>query len=108
MAHSPIHPFCTINTTNTITITSNPSHPATAMARKAISNIAVADEPLLDPQLNAFEALRPAPLHFSAQLDAAIAVEPVGFPTVSELPTISWRQRRFVLEAYLYYVRSKG
>jgi hypothetical protein len=65
-----------------------------------------ADQP--GPVANAFTLLRPEPFSFLKQIEAAIAVVPVGFPNIPNLPSIVWRNRRFVLEAHLDRKRSRG
>jgi hypothetical protein len=60
------------------------------------------------PIADAFALLRPQPLNFIKQVEAAAAVDPVGFPSIPDLPNIVWRSRRFVLESYLDRKRSKG
>lgn len=68
-------------------------------------------DPLAGQQLsttNAFTVLRSQTPNFLKQIEAAAAVSPDGNTKVSDLPSIVWRTRRFVLEAHLDRKRSRG
>lgn len=60
------------------------------------------------PVADAFTLLRPEPFSFIKQVEAAVAINPVGFPSIPDLPSIVWKSRRFVLESHLDRKRSKG
>ena len=60
---------------------------------------------------SAFARLVPVPtasVNLAHQIEDALAAKPVEFSSISELPTIVWTTRRFVLEQHLNSKRSKG
>jgi hypothetical protein len=57
---------------------------------------------------NAFAQIRSTPSSFIKQVNDALASDIHGFVSASELPQISWRGKRYVLEQHLHRNKSKG
>lgn len=61
---------------------------------------------LQGPRADAFVRVHPKPCNFMNQVEAALAVDPTGFQSISDLPVIIWNNRRFAIESQINNTRS--